>query len=88
MIYLLSVDYSNRGIDPPGYLLQWIYFFSNLPPVKEAEELPEYLWMLRHTQRQAKPVPKPSPGQFKPLYDMNVVRGVFSHGPILCVSGQ
>lgn len=76
-----------KGTASPGYLLHWMYFFDNLPPAKEAAELPDYLWMLRHIQRQAKPIPNPNPGHFKPIYDMNVVRGVFSHGTILCISG-
>lgn len=44
--------------------------------------------MLRHTQRQKKAIPNPNPGHFKPIYDMNAVRGVFSHGPISCISGK
>lgn len=87
MIYVLSFNCSINGTSPPGFLLQWHFFFNNLPPVEEAAALPDHLWMLRHTQRQAKPVVNASAGCFKALYDMNVVRGVFSHGTLLCLTG-
>lgn len=85
---MYHIGYSIKGSAPPGYGLKWIYFFENLPPVKEATELPKYLWKLRHTQREANSISHPNPGHFKPIYDMNAVRGVFSHGTILCISGQ
>ncbi|KAG0728382.1 hypothetical protein GWK47_032609 [Chionoecetes opilio] len=44
---------SVKGPAPPGYKLQWAYFFDNVAPSEEAAGLPAFLWMLRHTGRQA-----------------------------------
>ena len=69
-------------------MLQWSVFYNNVGPSKEAVDLPSYLWALRHTNRQAKQFSHPSPGKYKSIYDTNVVRGVFSHGSLTCVSGE
>ena len=82
------IIYSTKRGASPGYLLMMSFFYSNLEPSKEAANLPAYLWALRHTKRQAKHFSNPPPGRFKPIFDMNVVRGVFSHGSLLCLSGE
>ncbi|XP_045115112.1 uncharacterized protein LOC123506833 [Portunus trituberculatus] len=79
---------SIRGKAPAGFRLQWNYFYSNIGPGREAADLPDSLWALRHTHRQAEHMKRPGSGKFKPIFDMNVVRGVFSHGPVLCTKGR
>lgn len=87
-LFLEDFTNSRKHDSPPGYRLRGHYFYENLEPSQEAKDLPKYLWALRHTERQAKPNEPPTSGQFKPIFDMNAVRGVFSHGTLLCVSGR
>ncbi len=76
--------------DPhPGFTLRRYLFYNNFEPNKEGEKLPEYLWALRHTRRQAQHLDDGIAGnQYKPVYDMTTVRGVYSHGSRLCLSGE
>uniref|UniRef100_A0A0P4W3M0 Glycosyltransferase family 92 protein n=1 Tax=Scylla olivacea TaxID=85551 RepID=A0A0P4W3M0_SCYOL len=79
---------SIRGAAPAGFRLQWSYFYNNIGPSKETANLPDALWALRHTHRQAEHMKRPVPGKFKPIFDMNAVRGAYSHGPMLCTGGR
>lgn len=67
--------------------MQWNYFYDDLVPEGEVASLPEYLWVLRHTRRLKENL-MPTPGKYKTLYDMDFVRGVFSHGYLTCVNGE
>ncbi|XP_069164308.1 uncharacterized protein [Procambarus clarkii] len=72
---------------PVAYRLRWNNFYNDLSPQGEAAEVPEYLWILRHTRRTVQNLGVTSVN-FKALYDMNTVRGVFSHGVLVCTTGK
>ncbi|KAK8738022.1 hypothetical protein OTU49_004355 [Cherax quadricarinatus] len=73
---------------PIGYRLKWKFFSNDLvSKAEEAQKLPGYLWALRHTILSADTL-RDFPGRFKSLYDMDTVRGVFSHSAILCTTGK
>ncbi|XP_042229363.1 uncharacterized protein LOC121871232 [Homarus americanus] len=70
---------------PPAYKFQWNFFHDDLQPQGESAKLPEYLWSLRHTRRLVQDL-KVFPGKYKSLFDMNTVRGIFSHDVLLCTT--
>lgn len=67
--------------------MQWNMFYDDLEPQGESTLIPKYLWMLRHRRRPTANL-KPTPGKYKAIYDMDKVRGVFSHGTLVCTTGQ
>ncbi|XP_042874684.1 uncharacterized protein LOC122254894 [Penaeus japonicus] len=69
----------------PGYALQMNTFYDDLPPTEEAQDLPPFLWVLRHTTRLQQYAPFQT-GFTKPIFDMDVARGVFSHAHVTCVT--
>nr|XP_045611506.1 uncharacterized protein LOC123766440 isoform X2 [Procambarus clarkii] len=74
--------------NPVAYKLNWKYFNDDLISQNaESLKLPEYLWALKHTRRPTKPI-KATPGTVKTLYDMDHVRGVYSHAPLLCITDK
>uniref|UniRef100_A0A0P4WAF5 Glycosyltransferase family 92 protein n=1 Tax=Scylla olivacea TaxID=85551 RepID=A0A0P4WAF5_SCYOL len=79
---------STRHSPPVGFKLRRYYFYDNLQPSEEASRLPSYLWILRHTKRLARHLTRLHTGEVKPIHDTDVIRGVFSHASILCVSGR
>ncbi|KAG0692741.1 hypothetical protein GWK47_027765 [Chionoecetes opilio] len=78
---------SQKGKTPPGYNFQLTFFYDNLDPHEEAADVPHYLWALRHTLRQAPHETNPYPNRYKSLFDMNTVRGIYSHTTLVCLSG-
>ncbi|XP_069949214.1 uncharacterized protein [Cherax quadricarinatus] len=72
---------------PTGYRLQWKFFYNDLKPSQsEVTDVPEDFWYLRHTLTKVKDR-NINTGFYKTLYDMDTVRGVFSHGPLVCTTG-
>lgn len=72
---------------PASYEAFWRYHAGDLPISKEATDLPEYYYILRHTN-----VPKKGIYGYyrkvKSLYDMDTVTGVRSHEVETCASGK
>ncbi|KAK8738017.1 hypothetical protein OTU49_004351, partial [Cherax quadricarinatus] len=78
---------AEKKLKPAGYKLQWNYFYNDLNSSSQGvKEVPEYLWALRHTLTPTQPL-KPTPGTFKSLFDMDVVRAIYSHSTLLCKHG-
>ncbi|KAG7164854.1 putative Glycosyltransferase family 92-like 4 [Homarus americanus] len=73
------------GKRPASYSLSWKYFYEDLESQSESAKLPEYLWALRHSRWVVRDTTK---SKKKPLYDMDIARAGFSHGVILCTTGQ
>nr|XP_053627892.1 uncharacterized protein LOC128685389 [Cherax quadricarinatus] len=84
--HMLTRD-AEKKLKPAGYKLQWNYFYNDLNSSSQGvKEVPEYLWALRHTLTPTQPL-KPTPGTFKSLFDMDVVRAIYSHSTLLCKHG-
>ncbi|XP_069939105.1 uncharacterized protein [Cherax quadricarinatus] len=80
---LLSSELSRKS-PPSGYQLQWNIFYDNVyTPTNETQ----YLHVLGHTKRTKSNFPRTG-GTVKTIYDMDTVTGVFSHGPLVCASGE
>ncbi|XP_037784924.1 uncharacterized protein LOC119580842 isoform X2 [Penaeus monodon] len=71
---------------PPAHKLIWYYHQKNLEPAPSAASLPEYLWAMRHTKRSLEDMAV-STGKTKPVYDMDLATGLFSHDVLTCAYG-
>ncbi|XP_069973430.1 uncharacterized protein [Penaeus vannamei] len=76
---------SSSGSIHPAYALQMINFYDDLLPAEEERDLPPFLWVLRHTTRLSQGAGYLM-GKSKPIFDMDVTRGVFSHAQVTCVN--
>ncbi|XP_037784930.1 uncharacterized protein LOC119580847 [Penaeus monodon] len=72
---------------PPAHKLIWYYHQKNLEPAPSAASLPEYLWAMRHTKRSLESMAV-TPGKTKPVYDMDLATGLFSHDVLTCAYGK
>lgn len=75
---------SYPGLVVPAFALQSNLFYDDLPPTEEAQDIPTTLWVLRHTLRFKKDEPQDTRNT-KPIFDMDVTRGAFSHAQVTCV---
>lgn len=73
--------------EPTGYQLRLNYFYSDLEPLREIAHLPAYLWVFRHTRRLVEDL-EFKYGRVRPVFDTNIVRGVFAHGCLFCTTGE
>lgn len=71
---------------PIGYQLRWNIFYNDASIPNATQELPEYLYMMRHIMRPKEDY-KSLPGSYKTLYDMDFVTGVYSHSALICAAG-
>lgn len=62
-----------------------INIYDDSLPTEEVRDLPSFLWVLRHTTR-LKYDDGYLLGHAKPIFDMDLVRGVFSHAQVTCVN--
>ncbi|XP_042877223.1 uncharacterized protein LOC122256526 [Penaeus japonicus] len=72
---------------PPSHKLTWYYHQKDLAPSPAAASLPEYLWAMRHTKRSLEGMAV-TPGKTKPVYDMDLATGLFSHDVLTCAYGK
>ncbi|XP_042893380.1 uncharacterized protein LOC122267406 [Penaeus japonicus] len=88
------LDNQNHPVTPgqeksqhPSHKLIWYYHQKDLAPSPAAASLPEYLWAMRHTKRSLEGMAV-STGTTKPVYDMDLATGLFSHDVLTCAYGK